>query len=139
MITNLTKKIPIARKPVYPSSFLSRGRGMIFRNFNNFDAMVFNNCNTITTLLMQIKIDVLFVDIENCICDLRKELVPWRLLVRSRSAVAVVELPAGTIENTNTEIGDILNLNAELISEENNKREQLLPSPEVAVPMKTGN
>lgn len=138
MITNLTKKIPIARNPVYPSNFFSRGRGMIFRNFNDFDAMVFNNCNSITTLLMQIKIDVLFVDFENRVCDFRKELLPWRLVVRSGQANAVIELPCGKIDATNTEIGDILDLNAELSSEEKNRqREKLIPSPEAVVPMKT--
>ena len=136
MITNLTKKIHIARKPVYPSDFISRSRGMIFRDFTDFDAMVFNNCSGIHTMLMQIKIDVLFIDIENRVCDFRKKLVPWKPMVRSAQAVAVIELPSGTIEETNTEIGDIIDLNAELSSEQKEQKEQLLPTPEVAVPMK---
>ena len=136
MITNLTKRVPVAKKPVYPVNLFSRGRGMIFRNFDDFDGMVFNNCNSIHTMLMQIKIDVLFIDIENRVCDFRKKLVPWKLLVRSAQAVAVVELPSGTIEETNTEIGDILDLNAELSSEEDKNMETLLPTPEAVVPMK---
>ena len=82
------------------------------------------------------KIDVLFVDIENRVCDFRKELVPWKLIVRSAPAVAVIELPCGTIDYTNTEIGDILDLNAELSSEGVEKREKLIPSPEAVVSMK---
>ena len=136
MITNLTKKVHIAKKPIYPSNLFSRGRGMIFRNFNDFDAMVFNHCNSIHTMLMQIKIDVLFVDIENRVCDFRKELVPWKPFVRSAPAVAVIELPCGKIEQTKTEIGDILDLNAELSTKEQEKRKQLIPSPEAVVPMK---
>ena len=137
MITNLTKKVPIARNPVYPSNLFSRGRGMIFNDFTDFDAMVFNHCNSIHTMLMQINIDVLFIDIENSICDLRKQLVPWKLLVRSASAVAVIELPSGTIDMTKTEIGDILNLNAELTSEEIEKQKELLPTPEAVISMES--
>ena len=135
MIINLTKKVPIARRPIYPSNFFSRSRGMIFNDFTDFDAMVFNHCNSIHTMLMQINIDVLFVNIENSICDLRKQLAPWRLLVRFHHAVAVIELPAGMIDKTNTEIGDVLDLNAELTTEEKEKQEKLLPSPEAVITM----
>lgn len=135
MITNLTKKVPIAHKPVYPSNFVSRGRGMIFNNFTDFDAMVFNNCRSIHTMLMQINIDVLFVDIENKVCDLRRELVPWKPFVRSKKAVAVIELPAGTITRTKTELGDFLDLNAELSAEGEKQRNKMIVSPEAVIPM----
>ena len=137
MIRNLTKKVPIARKPVYPSNFFSRGRGMIFNSFSDFDAMVFNHCNSIHTMLMQINIDVLFIDIENSVCDFRKQLIPWKPLVRSARAVAVIELPAGAIDKTKTEIGDILDLNAELTVEEKEKQKELLPSPEAVISMES--
>lgn len=108
---------------------------MIFKNFTDFDAMVFNNCSSIHTMLMQIKIDVLFVDIENKVCDFRKELVPWKPIVRSRNAVAVIELPAGTIARTNTETGDCLDLNAELTAESEEERKEMIASPEAVMPM----
>lgn len=135
MLINLTKKVPLARKPVFPTNLFSRGRGMIFNKFDDFDAMVFNNCNSIHTMLMQMNIDVLFVDIENKVCDFRKELVPWKPIVRSKKAVAVIELPAGIIEKTNTELGDYLDLNAELSAEGEEKRKEILPSPEAVIPM----
>lgn len=135
MIINLNKKVPIAFRPVFPANVFTRGRGMIFNSFKDFDAMVFYNCASIHTMLMQINIDVLFIDIENRICDLRKELVPWKLLVRSKKAVTVIELPAGTITRTNTEKGDYLDLNAESAAEEEESKEMIV-TPEIVMPMK---
>jgi len=98
--------------------------------------MVFNNCHCIHTMFMQIKIDILFVDCENCICDLRKELLPWRLMVRSKQALSVIELPEGSIEKLNIEIGDIVDINAELTMDAKEQLNDLLSSPEVAITMK---
>ncbi len=111
---------------------------MIFREFANFDAMVFNHCNCIHTMLMRINIDVIFVDSDNRVCDLREKLVPWRPLVRCGLAQAVIELPEGAIRKAETERGDVLDLNAEIapeVQEELSKR--LMPTPETIMsPMK---
>ena len=136
MINNLTKKNIISHNPIYATSLMQRTRGMLFNNFDNFDAMVFNNCHCIHTMFMQIKIDILFVDCENCICDLRKELLPWRLMVRSKQALSVIELPEGSIERLNIEIGDIVDINAELTMDAKEQLNDLLSSPEVAITMK---
>ena len=131
MILNLTKQTIVARRPFSASSFASRSRGMIFREFSDFDAMVFNRCNCIHTMLMRMNIDVIFVDSENRVCDLREKLVPWKPLVRCGLAWTVVELPEGAIQKSKTAVGDVLDLNAELaseIKEELGKR--LIPTPE---------
>jgi uncharacterized membrane protein (UPF0127 family) len=136
MIINLTKNKIIARKPLPAVTFAARGRGMIGRTFSDFDAMVFNKCNCIHTMLMSMDIDVLFVDKDNRVCEVRRKLKPWNPLVRCAQASAVIELPAGAIDKTNTELGDILDLNAEL-SQETRKttEEQLLPAPDAVIPM----
>ncbi len=137
MIINLTKNKIIAEKPVAALSFIARGCGMIGKDFTDFDAMVFNRCNCIHTLLMNIKIDVLFIDKENHICDFRKRLVPWMPFIRCGKAVAVIELPEGTIDETGIESGDLLDLNAEVTKEkQENLKEQLLPTPEAVILMK---
>jgi uncharacterized membrane protein (UPF0127 family) len=134
MIINLTKNKIIAKKTLFAVSFTARGRGMIGRTFEDFDAMVFNRCNSIHTMLMGMKIDVLFVNSENSICEIRKELLPWKPFIRCSKAVTVIELPCGTIDRTGTEIGDILNLNAEVTQDTEQKLEQhLLPTPEAVI------
>jgi hypothetical protein len=114
MIHNLTKKTIIARNSFVAMTFHDRARGLIARDFQNFDAMVFNNCSSIHTMFMSMNIDVLFVDRNNKICGLRKNLNPWVPYVRAPGAVSVIELPVGTIERSNTEKNDVVDLNAEL-------------------------
>ena len=136
MIINLTKNKILAQKPVAAISFCERSRGMIGRNFDGFDAMVFDGCNCIHTLFMSIAIDVLFVSSNNVICELRKDLKPWRPFIRSGKARSVIELPAGTVEKTDTVIGDVLNLNAEVTQEiEEELQRNLLATPEAVISM----
>ena len=138
MIINLTKNKILAKHPISAISFSSRGRGMIGRQFDNFDAMIFNRCNSIHTMLMSINIDVLFVSSENKICDLRKKLKPWKPFVRVGEATSVIELPEGTIEKTGTEIGDIVNLNAEVTqNKEAELNQNFLTTPEAVTYLKT--
>ncbi len=117
MIINLTRKKCISRLPIIATDFIIRTRGMIGRDFHDFDAMVFNHCNCIHTMFMRIKLDVIFIDRENKVCETYENLPPWRPLVRSRHACAVIELPAGCIAQTGTHAGDQLDLNAEISSE----------------------
>lgn len=119
MIVNLSKLRCLARRPYYAVSWGSRLRGMIGRDFAgaDFDAMVFSRCNSIHTLFMRCSIDVVFVDRENTICGLRRNLMPWIPMVYCRSALVTIELPTGTIDDNKAELGDKIDLNSELTHE----------------------
>jgi len=139
MIYNLTKKSVVARRPVSAITFLSRGRGMIGRDFTDLDALVFQNCASIHTFFMRINIDVLFLDRENVIRGLRENLRPWCPLVRCDDAVSVIELPAGAASRSACELGDTLDLNAELTEAEKRKLANgklLMPTPETVLPIR---
>jgi uncharacterized membrane protein (UPF0127 family) len=138
MIYNLTSKKCLSRQPVFAEAFFTRCRGMIGRDFQGFDAMVFNRCNAIHTLFMRIPLDVVFIDRQNRICAMRQSLPPWKLLVRAARAYAVIELPAGAIAQTGAMLGDVLDLNAELTREagQHLTSKKLIDSMEtVAVPV----
>ena len=118
MIVNLTNKRYIARNPFFAINFSDRIRGMIGRRFDAayFDAMVFTGCNAIHTFFMSQKIDVLFLDPDNKVIDLRKNLARWLMAVRCTKAVTTIELPEGVIEHSETEIGHIINISEELVA-----------------------
>ena len=137
MIHNLTKNNVIAHKIVIAENFAQRAIGMIGKDFETFDAMGLYRCNSIHTFFMNMKIDVLFVDFENRICEIRERLLPWRPLVRCPKATIVIELPAGRLAEIGVEVGDVIDLNAELTKEtENESRSNLIQAPEAAIPMK---
>ena len=137
MILNLTKKNVIAKKSIVADGFAARAFGMIGRRFDGFDAMIFHRCNSIHTMLMSMKIDVLFVDSENRVCETRERLLPWRPFVRCADATTVIELPEGRLEQIGAEVGDLIDLNAELTKEtENNFEPTVIQAPEAAIPLK---
>ncbi len=121
MIRNLSKRTVVARRPVVATRFFQRGFGMIGRQFGDFDAMVFHDCASIHTMFMSMKIDVIFLDRDNRVCEIRRELDAWKPFVSARTAVTVIELPCGAVEGSCTEKGDALDLNAELSEEEKRK------------------
>ncbi len=115
MIRNLTKKSVLSYKPFYATNILQRGRGLIGRGFDGFDAIIFEKCTAIHTFFMKIKIDVIFVDKENNICDLCNSVSTWKPIVKGKNgAFSVIEVPENTIFKQNIEIGDKIDLKSEL-------------------------
>ena len=141
MILNLTKKKYLSRSPLYANSYILRARGMIGRSFRgaDFDAMVFSNCNTIHTMFMSIRIDVVFVTRDSIICGLRKALPPWMPFIRCGKAFTTVELPEGTIDLTGTQIGDIVDLCGVLTAETEQKLKENKLEVETVISFKESN
>lgn len=79
-------------------------------------AMVFYPDSSIHTLFMRILIDVVFVDANYTVVGLRHEMSPWRLYagVSPREGRYVIELPAGVLKATGTEVGDQLSVDLAL-------------------------
>ena len=141
MILNLTQKKYLSRSPLYANSYILRARGMIGRSFRgaDFDAMVFSNCNTIHTMFMSIRIDVVFVTRDSIICGLRKALPPWMPFIRCGKAFTTVELPEGTIDLTGTQIGDIVDLCGVLTAETEQKLKENKLEVETVISFKESN
>lgn len=140
MIWNLSKKNIMSRSPVTARGLYGRARGMIGRDFIGFDAMIFYNCNMIHTMFMSVDIDVIFLDRENRICEIRGTVPPWTPFIRSSGAAVVIEVPAGTARKTGAAAEDILDLNAELSNPDKIFSREIEPvtSPETAIPYKNG-
>lgn len=124
MIINLTKQTILAKKAQTALSFAVRARGMIGRKFDSFDAMVFPRCQAIHTFFMAIPLDIIFLSRENQVMAAYHAVKPWKASLVCRGASQTVELPAGTLQRTGTEKGDILDLNGVLTPEINNRLEQ---------------
>ena len=65
-------------------------------------------CRSIHTYFMNYPIDVLYVNEQNIIVAIEEALEPGRTSRRYTDASSVVELPAGTIRETGTHVGDTL-------------------------------
>jgi uncharacterized protein len=64
-------------------------------------------CESVHTFFMRFVIDLVYLDRKNEVKKIRSAVRPWRVSA-CLSAHSVVELPAGTIDKTRTEVGDTL-------------------------------
>ena len=67
-------------------------------------------CASIHMFFMRFAIDVVFVDRQGAVVKPCKQVAPWRLASGGRRAQAALELPVGTIERSDTRVGDRLEL-----------------------------
>jgi uncharacterized protein len=90
----------------------SRNKGLLQRSsLPAGQALILAPCNSIHTFFMRFAIDVLFMARDGRVVKMSRTLVPWRIAIAWRAS-AVVELPAGTIEQSDTQVGDLLELTA---------------------------
>ncbi|HUW08506.1 MAG TPA: DUF192 domain-containing protein [Anaerolineae bacterium] len=65
-------------------------------------------CNSVHTHFMSFPIDVLYVDRDDRVVAMNHSMAPWRFGRLHRQAHFVIELPAGTLGRSGTEVGDQL-------------------------------
>ncbi|HET7656783.1 MAG TPA: DUF192 domain-containing protein [Bacillales bacterium] len=68
-------------------------------------ALLLQPCRSIHTFFMNYSIDVLYLDSANRVAAVNENLRPGKLGKGLKNALAVVELPSGTISATKTEVG----------------------------------
>jgi uncharacterized protein len=110
-VINKTRKICLASEAEMPRSTYGRMQGLIGRSFQSFSpgmGLWIIPSMGIHTFGMRFPIDVVYLDSQTQILRLYHRLAPFRFgapMIRARS---VLELPAGVLEQTHTEVGDVL-------------------------------
>lgn len=118
VILNLTRETIPARNAHAAAGFGERLSGLIGKRFSpELDGMVFDRCNAIHTFFMRYPIDVIFADSQYKVLKAVTAFPPWRPCLACRGAFYVIELPAGTLATTGTEVGDQLDLTGALSPE----------------------
>jgi uncharacterized protein len=91
----------------------TRNRGLLGRSSLAVDsALILAPCNSIHTFFMKFAIDAAFVDREGRIIRARRAMDPWRIQAAVRG-FAVIELASGSLERSETQVGDRLYFAAE--------------------------
>jgi uncharacterized membrane protein (UPF0127 family) len=67
-------------------------------------------CNDIHSFFMRFEFDAIFVDKQNTVVHLVERMKPWRISKFVKGGRAVLELPAGTIAASGTQLGDLIEL-----------------------------
>jgi len=111
-VINESRGVVLAHRAEVADTFLRRLRGLMFRRRLEFgEGMILRPSRpgrrtcAIHTFFMRFPIDVLFLR-DGEVVDAVENLRPWRVYVPREAAEEIVELPAGTIERSGTEVGD---------------------------------
>ncbi len=97
----------IATNVVHADNFVDRLAGYMFRSRPHKEGFLFEPAPAIHTFFMRFRLDVIFLDADNRIIRIYRDLAPWRhtaFIFRSRRTL---ELPAGQLPGQIRE-GDIL-------------------------------
>lgn len=109
MLYNISKDNLVLEKAQLASSFFQKFKGLMGRKkLGKSEGLLLLSCNSIHTCFMRFPIDVVFLNMDHEVISMRKGVRPWRMVKQVRKAYITVEMPEGTIEYKNIEVGDLL-------------------------------
>lgn len=110
VIRNLTRNTELADQAELAGSGAKRSKGLLGRKgLGHGEGMWIVPCEAIHTFFMRFSIDLVYLDRKLCIKKIKGNVRPWRISA-CLAAHSVIELPAGTIQDTRTECGDTLEI-----------------------------
>ncbi len=110
-IYNSTQNSLIADDVKVADNFVSRTFGLIpKKEISAGEGLIIKPCCSIHTFFMRFAIDVLFVNKQNEIVALHKNVKPWRILPIHPTSHYVIELASGQIAAKGIEKGMVIRL-----------------------------
>lgn len=108
---NKTNNIVLAENTETAHTAVSRLLGLMGRfALPAGSALWLKPCVSVHTFFMRFPIDVLFVSPQMEVVGIRENMKPWRVSKVYTQSAQVLELPAGLLNETGTQLGDILEL-----------------------------
>jgi uncharacterized membrane protein (UPF0127 family) len=108
-VWNITKNIGLVEEIEIADSFRGRLKGLLGRrSLPTGTGLLLKPCNSIHSCFMRFDFDAVFVSNNLKIVYIIEKMCPFRISPAIQQAQMVLELPAGMISKTGTEIGDQL-------------------------------
>lgn len=110
-----TRQAFLATRLRYAHTHWTRLRGLMGISAAEFvfgDGLWIAPSHGVHTLGMRFPIDVIFLDERSIVVSIEENLRPWRVTPITLEAVSVLELPAHTVCNAGTQIGDVIEIAA---------------------------
>lgn len=112
-VTNMTRGTVLGGDVQLADEIWSRARGFLFRSEpGHGEGMLLSPCQGIHMFGLRYALDVVFIDEQGRVVALHPELQPWRWTSLHRTAMHGLELPVGTIDRSDTRVGDVLSWTA---------------------------
>jgi len=101
--------VVITLKVYLASDFFKRLFGLLaFKPLEETEGLLIKDCRSIHTMWMRYSIDAVFIDKQDRVTAIYKDMVPFRFSPYIKDACSVLELKAGSVDRTSVRIGDTL-------------------------------
>ncbi len=113
---NRTRTTYLATDLVIASTHWSRFRGLMATDSSRFSrgqGLWISPSRGIHTFAMRFPIDAVYLDRDRIVIHLEEDLKPWRMAAIRIHAASVLEVPAGTIRESLTALGDQVDISFE--------------------------
>ncbi|MEM7127929.1 MAG: DUF192 domain-containing protein [Chloroflexota bacterium] len=108
-VQNITRDVALITQGRVADNRWTRLKGLIgTKRLPEGDGLLIKPCSGVHCMFMSIPIDVLYMDKDDCVLDMDLDMQPNAIGRPRRKSKYVIELPAGTIERTQTNVGDRL-------------------------------
>jgi uncharacterized membrane protein (UPF0127 family) len=109
---NLTRQVTLATHVRVADTSRERGVGLLKdTELAAGHGLWIVPCNSIHSFAMKFVFDAVFLDRKLRVVHLVREMKPWRISKIKFDAKSVLELPAGVIAQSGTELGDEMTMN----------------------------
>jgi uncharacterized protein len=110
-ITNLRTGRVLASEGQIARDLSSRSKALLGRTgLKDSEALLITPCNSIHTFFMHFSIDVAFLDKNNRVVRIVKDIRPWRLESCHFIAKSTLEMSAGGIDKVDIKVGDLIKI-----------------------------
>ncbi|MGH2462759.1 MAG: DUF192 domain-containing protein [Candidatus Limnocylindria bacterium] len=110
-VVNTSRGTALAERCRVASGLADRARGLLGRRgLAAGEGLYVERAPSIHMFFMRFAIDAVFVDAGGRVVRVVDNLRPWRIVAWVRGASDCVELPAGSVQLTGTQVGDVLAL-----------------------------
>lgn len=114
IVRNVRSGAVLAERAEVAQGMLRRGLGLMGRRgWASADGLLLPHCNSVHSFFMRMPIDLAYLDKKGKVVRTRAALKPWRIGPIDFTTDAVLELPAGTLARTATEVGDTVEVLAD--------------------------
>ena len=111
-VKNLTRQTLLANCLEVADNGAKRNKGLLGRKgLSPGEGLWILPCESVHTFGMKFSIDLVYLDRQHRIRKVRSGVPPWRISA-CLSAHSVIELPSGTIHDTQSRVGDVLEFSA---------------------------
>ena len=83
---------------VNAESFLERFCGLMLKKNADY-AMLFRKCTSVHTFFMRFNLDIVYLDKDDNIVKIIKNLKPWRTALPVKNTVSILEIPSDILKD----------------------------------------